>query len=81
MDGRADGWRNEVYSELYHPFNGPSAMVKRDFLKYFRFEGKGWPDQLFDLAVDPGENRNLIDDAAYAGDLAQLRAKLDAFLK
>jgi choline-sulfatase len=81
MEGRADGWRNEVYSELYHPFNGPSAMVKRDFLKYFRFEGKGWPDQLFDLAVDPGENRNLIDDAAYADDLAELRAKLNAFLK
>ena len=81
MEGRADGWRNEVYSELYHPFNGPSAMVKRDFLKYFRFEGKGWRDQLFDLAADPGENRNLIDDAAYADDLTELRAKLDAFLK
>ena len=81
MEGRADGWRNEVYSELYHPFNGPSAMVKRDFLKYFRFEGKGWPDQMFDLAVDPRENRNLIDDEAYADDLAELRAKLDAFLR
>ena len=51
------------------------------FLKYFRFEGKGWSDQLFDLAVDPRENRNLIDDEAYADDLAELRAKLDAFLR
>ena len=54
-------------------------MVKQDDLKYFRFEGKGWPEQLFDLAVDPDENRNLIDDEAYADDLKRLRAKADAF--
>ena len=44
-------------------------MVKEDHLKYFRFEGKGWPEQLFDLAADPDENRNLIDDETYAEDL------------
>ena len=32
-------------------------MVKQDDLKYFRFEGKGWPEQLFDLAVDPERAR------------------------
>ena len=49
IEGRADGWPNEVYSELHHPFNGPSAMIRQDNLKYFRFEGKSWPDQLFDM--------------------------------
>ncbi len=80
MEGRTDGWLNEVYSELYHPFNGPSAMVKQNHMKYFRFEGKGWPEQLFDLAADSGELKNLIGDAAYGADLKRLRAKVDAFL-
>ena len=79
MEGNADGWSNEVYSELYHHLNGPSEMVKHDDLKYFRFRGKGWPEQLFDLAADPDESRNLIDDPAYAAHLQRLRAKLDAF--
>ena len=55
-------------------------MVKQDDLKYFRFEGKGWPEQLFDLAVDPEEMYNLIDDPSYAADLRRLRAKVDTLL-
>ena len=62
MEGQTDGWENEAYSELHTHQHGPSVMVKQDDLKYFRFEGKGWPEQLFDLAADPDENRNLIDD-------------------
>ena len=54
-------------------------MVKQDHLKYFRFRGRDWPEQLFDLAADPGETRNLIDDPAYAAPLQRLRARLDAF--
>ena len=61
MEGRSDGWSNEVYSELYHPLNGPSVMVKQDNMKYFRFEGRDWPEQLFNLDADPSENHNLID--------------------
>jgi choline-sulfatase len=79
LEGDAGGWPNEVYCELYHELNGPSEMVKADDLKYFRFRGKGWPEQLFDLAADPGETRNLVDDPAYAADLQRLRARLDAF--
>lgn len=79
MEGDAAGWPNEVYCELYHELNGPSEMVKQDHLKYFRFRGRDWPEQLFDLAADPGETRNLIDDPAYAARLQRLRARLDAF--
>lgn len=80
MEGDVDGWQNEVYSELYQRGgNGPSEMVKIDDLKYFRFKGREWPEQLFDLAADPDERHNVIDDPAYAKDLARLREKLDAF--
>lgn len=81
MQGQSEGWSNEVYSELYHPFNGPSVMVKEHSLKYFRFEGKGWPEQLFDLASDPGENNNLITDPTYTKDLIRLQKKADNFLQ
>ena len=80
MEGQTDGWANEVYCELYSHQHGPSAMVKQDDLKYFRFEGKGWPEQLFDLAIDPEEMYNLIDDPSYAADLRRLRAKVDTLL-
>ena len=80
MEGRTDGWPNEAYCELHSHQHGPSVMVKQNHLKCFRFEGKGWPEQLFDLAVDPDENHNLIDSAPYADDLKRLRAKVDDFL-
>ena len=79
MEGNAQGWPNEVYSELYNKLNGPSEMVKADNLKFFRFNGREWPEQLFDLAKDPAESRNVIDDPDYSDDLVRLRAKLDAF--
>ena len=54
-------------------------MVKQDDLKYFRFDnGAGWPEQLFNLSIDPDECNNLIDDLAYAEALTGLRAKVDA---
>jgi choline-sulfatase len=67
-----------VYSELWQAQNGPSVMVKDGDYKYFRFDGKGWPEQLFDLAADPQENHNLIDDPAHADVLRRLRARVDA---
>jgi len=80
MEGRSDGWSNEVYSELYHPLNGPSVMVKQDNMKYFRFEGRDWPEQLFNLDADPSENHNLIDNKAHVDDVKRLRAKVDDFM-
>ena len=68
-----------VYSELYHVLNGPSEMIREGALKYFRFNGRDWPDQLFDLETDPDERHNLIDDPTHSVQLAGLRAKLDAF--
>ena len=78
MQAEAAGWPNEVYCEPHHELNGPSEMVKQDHLKYFRFHGRDWPEQLFDLDADPEENRNLIDDPACAADLQRLHTRLDA---
>ena len=79
IEGDATGWHDTVYSELWRAQNGPSVMVKRGDLKYFRFDnGKGWPEQLFDLAADPAERHNLIDAPAYAEALSELRGKADA---
>ncbi len=80
MEGRSDGWPNEVYSELYAPSYGPSVMVKQDHMKYLRFEGRDWPEQLFNLDADPSENHNLIDNKAHVDDVKRLRAKVDDFM-
>ncbi len=80
MQGQKHEWSSEAYCELHTHQHGPSVMVKKNNLKYFRFEGKDWPEQLFDLAVDPTETSNLIDEASYAHHLKELRAKADAFL-
>ena len=79
IQGKADNWVNEVYSEMYHSLNGPGEMVKVDNLKYFRCLERDWPEQLFDLGKDPQECTNLINDPAYAADLSRLRKKLDSF--
>ena len=79
MQGKTEGWPNEVYSEMYHHLNGPAEMVKFDDLKYFRFNERDWPEQLFDLSRDPEERHNLIGDPEYAGALRRLREKLDGF--
>jgi len=47
----------------------------------------GWRKQrvarelLFDCVFDPNENRNLVDDPAYATNLADMRSRLDAWMK
>jgi choline-sulfatase len=78
MEQSTTEWPDVVFSELGKAQNGPSEMVKEGNLKYFRFEGKPWPEQLFDLDKDPGETRNLINDPSYAADLQRLRGRLDA---
>ena len=55
-------------------------MVKCGNRKYFRFLNRDWPEQLFDLAADPWEMYNRIDDPAYADAAMHLRGKLDAIV-
>ena len=79
IDGNAENWDETVYSELWRAQNGPSVMVKEGDMKYFRFDNdKGWQDQLFDLAIDPSECNNLIENPNYDDVLSKLRVKVDS---
>ncbi len=50
--------------------------------KIFEFySAKRCTEELYDLRTDPGELNNLIDDPAYAAPLADLRARLDAWME
>lgn len=78
IDGDDSAWPDTVFSELHIRQSGPSAMVKRGNLKYFRYDNdQGWPEQLFDLKADPDEKRNLRNDPAYTNQLAELRSLID----
>jgi choline-sulfatase len=51
-------------------------MIKRDDLKYLYF-GEDVPEVLFDLASDPGDLTNALDQPAHAEALAAFRARRD----
>ncbi|MBF8192077.1 sulfatase-like hydrolase/transferase [Nonomuraea sp. K274] len=57
LRGDAHGWDDEAVSQ----YNGKNLMIKRGALKYQHY-GPGLPEVLFDLDMDPGETRNVIDD-------------------
>ena len=87
LDQRRSKWREQYFYEHATIRNtdfipSSEALVRKD-IKYIY-----WPDfkyeELFDLRRDPHETRNLIDDRAYAGRLAELRrefARLRASVK
>ena len=68
-----------VFSE-YHAFASPSAafMLRNGRFKYNYYVG--YPPELFDLAADPGEERNLARTGEHARILAQFEKQLRAML-
>ncbi|MEX2381601.1 MAG: sulfatase [Opitutales bacterium] len=84
LQEEAPEWRDEFLYE--HPtisnrerIPTSQAVVRRD-LKY-----TFWPEwdyeQLFDLRSDPTEKINLVDDPGYAGELAEMRTRLETLLE
>ena len=65
--------RNSVQheSDVAH---GKASMIRTRRLKYVMRLTE--PDELYDLERDPMETTNIIDDASYAGELAELRQRL-----
>jgi len=84
MDGETSAWHaaynNETISQgvgYYSVVNGvdsPELMIKRDDLKYCYY-GEKFDELLFDLAEDPEEKRNRIDDAEYADAVERFRER------
>jgi hypothetical protein len=54
--------------------------VRTENLKYVE-RTREWPSELYDLEADPGETRNLIEDASYGSRLAGLRKDLSGFFR
>ena len=52
-----------------------NVMIKRDDLKY-QYYGPDMPEVLFDLAADPTETTDFIDDPAYADAVTAFRQRL-----
>lgn len=72
-------WINDTYSEVMDPTGIPSRMIKSDHWKlWIDEEHEGQPPNvaLFDLSNDPGELRNLADDAKFADVRDRLLAKV-----
>jgi arylsulfatase A-like enzyme len=62
-----------VFSEY-----GPVRMIRNREWKYIH-RHPGGPHELYSLADDPGEARNLVDDSRHAGVLAAMRKDLDGW--
>jgi choline-sulfatase len=75
LEGRRPRWSNRLYFE-YSFVRG----LRTENLKLVR-RTKEWPSELYDLEADPGETKNLWDDAGYRKRREALGAEMDGFFK
>ncbi len=71
LQGKKPSWRNVVYGEYEY-----TRMIRTERWKYVH-RTEGFPSELFDLATDPGERRNLAGEPRHAARIKQLKADLD----
>ncbi|GAA4462841.1 sulfatase [Nibrella saemangeumensis] len=90
VKGDAAAWRKawmyEYNYEKQFPYTPNVRGIRTDEWKYIHYPtGDGTPDkhmaELYHLAVDPGEDHNLINDRNYAGKVNELKRELAALLK
>jgi N-sulfoglucosamine sulfohydrolase len=63
------------------PPNVDGGLTKELLKNRGYFDRRRPPEMLYDLAVDPFEQRNVIGDPGYAGVLNDLRARLDRWMR
>ena len=86
LDGETPDWRDSFLVEYYSDtvFERIYLMgykaVRTNRMKYIRYEDLDGMDELYDLASDPYEMRNVIDDPRYAEELAEMQAELERLL-
>lgn len=66
----------EYYWEWAFPMTPGTFAIQRGDLKYIQYYGVYDTDELYDLAKDPDEMRNLVDDPAYLDAKLALRQAL-----
>ncbi len=72
-----DGFMAEYFLEKVTPRHGTWHAYRTAAWKYIQYPELEGMDELYDLKADPKEHHNLIDDGAYADQLAILQAALD----
>ena len=75
-DWKAPDFVYEYYWEWTFPMTPGTFAIQRDNLKYIQYYGIYDTDELYDLARDPDEMRNLIVDPAYLDAKVALRTAL-----
>jgi choline-sulfatase len=77
LDGQSL-FASERAERTFSQYDRDQFMLRRENWKYLRYPTA--KDVLFDLANDPEETTNLIDNAAYAETAIRLRSELEAFI-
>ncbi len=82
-EGR-ESWRDTLTYEYYWEFNYPQTptvfALRTDRYKYIQYHGVWDTEELFDLAADPRETRNLIEDPDHLERKVAMREQLFATL-
>ena len=80
VQGKAVEWRKELLYEYYWERNFPQTptmhALRGDRYKFIRYQGIWDVDELYDLAEDPLESRNLINDPKHTELVKQMRERL-----
>lgn len=75
LEGRAGAWRSFLACELSSGSGRLARMIRSRRHKFVRYHGDP-VEQLFDMAADPGETKNLAREASAASVLAEHRKML-----
>ncbi len=84
LRGSSSDWRSALLTEYFLEKVSPQVpswqAVRSDRWKYIRYSESAEWDELYDLAADPREERNLVRDPASREPLAEMRQELDRLL-
>lgn len=75
LRGAPPPWRDRLYFE-YADVRG----IRTKTMKFLQ-RARPWPDEMYDLEADPGETRNVIDDARYQKLSASLAKELGDYFR
>lgn len=85
LTGKSVDWRKAFLAEYFAEDNFPTTpsllAVRTDTAKLIKYPGHDEWTELFDLAKDPYETRNLVGDPQHADLLAKMHAQLEQQVK